>query len=148
MNKGFENEVFLSKAGLNVIQFNNLSVSETIENFIERIKTHNEFAPNVTYTILGAGKNSQEETTVILKQPRIIANPAPIEKIMQFLKDNGFTPAKLSKGAEGFRNDRYEISDLWKNDDSMMSDNVLIDNDDNLYFIDADINSVQTTSDL
>ncbi|MDR1223116.1 MAG: hypothetical protein LBL07_09635, partial [Tannerella sp.] len=140
IGKGFENEVFPSSDKRDVIKFNNLSVSETLNNFLDRIKAHNEFAPNAAYTILGIGKNSQGETTVILKQPRIEANPAPIEKVMQFLKDNGFKPAKLSNGADGFRNDQYEISDLWKNDGGMMADNVLVDNEGNLYFIDADIN--------
>jgi hypothetical protein len=141
VSRGFENEVFESVDRNNVIKFNNLKLSEgNLDNFLDRIKAHNEFAPNTPYTILGIGKNSQGETTVILKQPHIKGKSAPIEKVMQFLKDNGFKPAKLSNGADGFRNDQYEISDLWKNDGSMMADNVLMDNEGNLYFIDADIN--------
>jgi predicted GNAT family acetyltransferase len=141
VSRGFENEVFESVDRNNVIKFNNLKLSEgNLDNFLDRIKAHNEFAPNAAYTILGIGKNSQGETTVILKQPHIKGKSAPIEKVMQFLKDNGFKPAKLSNGADGFRNDKYEISDLWKNDGGMMADNVLIDNEGNLYFIDADIN--------
>ena len=138
--KGFESEVFPSADGKSVIKFNNLAVSKTAGRFLDRIVAHNEFAPNVPYTILGVGKNSQGSTSIVLQQPHIEGRPTPLEKVMLFLKENGFKPAKLSTGVEGFKNDRYEISDLWKNDGSMVADNVLIDEEGNLYFIDADIN--------
>lgn len=75
----------------------------------------------------------------MLKQPKIQGKPAPLKDIMIFLKNNRFYPAKFSNGTDGFKNDRYQITDLWKNDGSMRADNVLIDDDNNLYFIDANI---------
>ena len=41
IGKGFENEVFMSADGKSVIKFNNLSVSETLDKFLARIKAHN-----------------------------------------------------------------------------------------------------------
>ncbi|MCL1936945.1 MAG: hypothetical protein FWF52_00935 [Candidatus Azobacteroides sp.] len=142
LSSGFESEVFMSVEGKDVIKYNNLAVSETLDQFLNRIKAHNEFEPKAPYIILGIGKNSKGETSVILQQPFIEAKPAPLEKVMQFLKNSGFRPARLSNGAEGFKNDQYEISDLWKNDGSMKADNVLIDEEGNLYFIDTDINHI------
>jgi hypothetical protein len=139
IGKGFENEVFMSTDGKSVIKFNNLALSETIDRFLARIQAHNSFAPNVAYEILGIGKNSQGKTSIILKQRYIKGTPAPIEKIMLYLKEQGFKPARLSNGVNGFRNNEYEISDLWKNDGTMMSDNVLMDEKGHLYFIDIDI---------
>jgi len=81
-----------------------------------------------------------------LRQPLIDAKPAPLNDVMLFLRGNGFKPAKLSNGIDGFTDGVYIISDLWKNDGSMLADNVLIDGDGNLYFIDADINHVDFLS--
>lgn len=142
--KGHENEVFMSKNGKDVIKYNNLSVSQTVDRFLNRIKAHNEFAQNAPYTIIGEDRNAKGEILIILQQPLIVGEHAPLMNIMQFLKENGFRPARLSSGVDGFTNGLYEISDLWKNDGSMRADNVLMDSDGNLYFIDADINYIET----
>ena len=142
--KGHENEVFMSNDGIYVIKFNNLSVSQTFDRLYNRIQAHNEFAQNAPYTIMGEYKNAEGEISIILQQPLIVGEHALLMNILHFLNENGFRPARLSNGVDGFTNGKYEISDLWKNDGSMRSDNVLRDNDGILYFIDTDINYART----
>ena len=140
LSEGKENEVYNSLDGENVIKFNNLSTSDSMGHFVDRIKAHNKFERKAPYEILGVGQSPKGgSASVVLRQPFIDGVPAPIETIMLFLKQNGFELSVLNNGVQGFCNDEFEISDLWKNDGSMKSDNVLLDEDGSLVFIDADI---------
>ncbi len=136
---GAENEVYLSKDGRSYIKLNRFTLlddNHNIEEFIDRINSHNEFASNATYEVLGFTENSEGNVCIVLKQPAIKGTEAPQAVIDAYLEDVGFEKILLQDGTEGWSNGTYEI---WDAD----SANVLEDSDGNLYFIDAVINNIE-----
>jgi hypothetical protein len=112
IGKGFENEVFPSINGNDVIKFNNLSVSGTLDNFLDRIKAHNEFAPNAAYKIIGFAENGMGEVCVVLEQPYVRdAELATQDEIDNWLSKHGFTKSdNLTSGLkDGWTNGKYNI---------------------------------------
>lgn len=61
VHKGYENEVFLTKDGKDIIKYNNLKLSGNLDVFLNRIIIHNEFAANAPYTILVSVKIHTEK---------------------------------------------------------------------------------------
>jgi hypothetical protein len=55
-----------------------------------------------------------------------------MEKIDRWMNEHGFVKGKLSNGLEGYSNGKYELSDV-------KPQNVLIDTNGTLRFIDLDI---------
>ena len=136
---GAENEVYLSKDGKSYIKLNNFTLLDdkhNIEEFIDRINSHNEFAPNAAYEVLGFAENSDGSVCVVLKQPIIKGTEASQSDIDAYLEEIGFEKKRLSDGTKGWSNGTYE---LWDADPA----NVLEDSEGNLYFIDAVINNIE-----
>lgn len=136
---GAENEVYLSKDGKSYIKLNNFTLlddNHNIEEFIDRINSHNEFAANAPYKLLGFAENSDGNVCVVMKQPVIKGTEAPQAVIDAYLEEVGFGKKLLSDGTAGWTNGVYEI---WDAD----SANVLEDSEGNLYFIDAVINNIE-----
>lgn len=120
---GHENTVFLSKNGNSVIKFNNLAYiydKTSIIQFIERINSHNEFAHNAPYTLLGFAKNPKGRIGLVMSQPYI----------KMAMEADSYTIG----GRLGWTNDICEFNDA-------VPRNVLMDVQGNLYFIDLQINN-------
>ncbi|MDR3246957.1 MAG: hypothetical protein LBT50_11085 [Prevotellaceae bacterium] len=140
ISKGQENEVYLSKDGMNVIKANNLSLLDDehdFDSFIDRLNSHNDLFPEVGYRIIGFVENSMCEVSVALEQPYVMGGrKATREQIDNYLLDKGFRKTKLSDGFSGWANGKYELWDVEPR-------NVLIDKRENLYFIDTVVNSIK-----
>ncbi len=137
--RGAENEVYLSKDGRSYIKLNKfalLDAKHNIEEFIDRINSHNEFASNAPYEVLGFAENSDGNVCVVLQQPVIRGTEASQDTINSYLEEIGFEKKTISDGEQGWSNGVYEI---WDAD----SANVLEDEEGNLYFIDAVINNIE-----
>ncbi len=109
---GQENEVYLSKDGRNYIKLNKFTLLDdkhNIEEFIDRINSHNEFASNAPYEVLGFAENSDGNVCVVLKQPIIKGTEAPQAVIDSYLEEIGFKKKRLQDGVEGWSNGTYEI---------------------------------------
>lgn len=137
---GAENELYLSKDGKSYIKLNRFTMLDeqhNIEEFVDRINSHNEFEKYAPYSVLGFAEDSEGNVCIVLKQPIIKGKEATQRTIDYFLKEIlNYEWKELSDGEEGWTNGIYEI---WDADPS----NVLIDSKRNLYFIDAVINNVE-----
>ena len=74
---GAENEIYLSKDGKSFIKLNRFTMLDDkhgIEEFIDRLNSHNEFASNVPYDILGFAEDSEGNVCIVLKQPIVRGN--------------------------------------------------------------------------
>lgn len=136
---GKESELYLSKDGRNYIKLNRFTLLDEnhgIEEFIDRINSHNEFASNAKYQVLGFAENTDGEVCIVLQQPHIAGIEASQYEINEFLEEAGYTEFVTADGRNGWQNGTYEIWDAEPK-------NVLKDNNGNLYFIDAVINNVK-----
>ena len=129
--KGGENEAYLSHDGKSVIKVNDFSYlpdgSENFDSFLNRIEAHNELFPQDRINILGFTNNSEGKISVVLSQPYIgNSRPATQEEIDSFLEDMDFYTDMSGNWTDG----TYEIADTKPN-------NVLVDEDGNLHFIDV-----------
>ena len=143
ISEGQEQIVMLSKDGNNVIKFNSLkgvNTEEDLIRFIDRINSHNEFAPNAPYSILGFTKDKNGNVGILLQQPYIKgATEADSYAIETFFEKAGYHKAKIFTGHTGWTNGIYEIGDA-------VPRNVLMDVQGNLYFIDSNLNNIQRLS--
>lgn len=136
IGNGQENDVFIAKDSVSVIKLNNFGLlpntANSLAGFIHRLLSHNKLFPNDAYTVLGFSQNSKGEPCIVLKQPFINAiRYATDEEIDSFLEEHDYTVDMDDIWFDG----RYEISDV-------KSTNVLVDQYDNLHFIDAVVNEV------
>lgn len=128
---GGENDVYLSRDGKSVVKINDFSYlpenSTNFDSFMNRVDAHNELFPNDAITILGFTLNSDGKVSVVLSQPYISnAREATQEEIDNFLEEMGFYTDMSGNWTDG----TYEIADTKPN-------NVLVDEDGNLHFIDV-----------
>lgn len=128
---GGENDVYLSRDGKSVIKINDFSYlpenSTNFDSFMNRVDAHNELFPHDAITILGFTLNSDDKVSVVLSQPYISnAREATQEEIDNFLEEMGFYTDMSGNWTDG----TYEIADTRPN-------NVLVDEDGNLHFIDV-----------
>ena len=129
--RGGENDVYLSRDGNYAIKVNDFSYlpdnSTNFDSFMNRVDAHNELFPNDAITILGFTLNSDGNVSVVLSQPYISnAREATQEEIENFLEDMDFYTDMSGNWTDGI----YEIADTKPN-------NVLVDEDGNLHFIDV-----------
>lgn len=128
---GGENDVYLYRDGKSVIKINDFSYlpenSTNFDSFMNRVDAHNELFPHDAITILGFTFNSDGKVSVVLSQPYISnAREATQDEIDNFLEEMGFYTDMSGNWTDG----TYEIADTKPN-------NVLVDEDGNLHFIDV-----------
>ena len=129
--RGGENDVYLSNDGKSVIKVNDFSYlpdnSTNFDSFMNRVDAHNELFPNDAITILGFTRNSEGRISVVLSQPYIgNAREATQEEIDNFLEGMDFYTDMSGNWTDG----TFDIADTKPN-------NVLVDADGNLHFIDV-----------
>ncbi|MBU3813567.1 MAG: hypothetical protein H9791_03540 [Candidatus Bacteroides intestinipullorum] len=129
--RGGENDVYLSYDGKSVIKVNDFSYlpdnSTNFDSFMNRVDAHNELFPNDAITILGFTRNSEGRISVVLSQPYIgNAREATQEEIDNFLEGMDFYTDMSGNWTDG----TFDIADTKPN-------NVLVDADGNLHFIDV-----------
>ena len=129
--RGGENDVYLSNDGKSVIKVNDFSYlpdnSTNFDSFMNRVDAHNELFPNDAITILGFTRNSEGKIAVVLSQPYIgNAREATQEEIDNFLEGMDFYTDMSGNWTDG----TFDIADTKPN-------NVLVDADGNLHFIDV-----------
>lgn len=128
---GGENDVYLSRDGKSAIKVNDFSYlpdnSTNFDSFMNRVDAHNELFPNDAITILGFTRNSEGKIAVVLSQPYIgNAREATQEEIDNFLEGMDFYTDMSGNWTDG----TFDIADTKPN-------NVLVDADGNLHFIDV-----------
>jgi len=131
IGKGGESEVYLSKDGRKAIKITHLTYFANSEDLIYKVSVHNLLFPEVRYGIIGFGLNSENNVSVVLEQPYIIVNKrATQNQVDNYMESIGFE--KKDWGV--FENKLFRISDTLIKDDN---DNVLLDREGNLCFIDV-----------
>lgn len=128
---GGENDVYLSRDGKSAIKVNDFSYlpdnSTNFDSFMNRVDAHNELFPNDSITVLGFTRNSEGMISVVLSQPYISnAREATQEEIDNFLEGMDFYTDMSGNWTDG----TFDIADTKPN-------NVLVDADGNLHFIDV-----------
>ena len=128
---GGENDVYLSRDGKSAIKVNDFSYlpdnSTNFDSFMNRVDAHNELFPNDSITVLGFTRNSEGKIAVVLSQPYIgNAREATQEEIDNFLEGMDFYTDMSGNWTDG----TFDIADTKPN-------NVLVDEDGNLHFIDV-----------
>ena len=131
IGKGGENETYLSRDGRFAIKVNDFSYlpdnSTNFDSFMNRVDAHNELFPNDAITVLGFTRNSEGRISVVLSQPYISnAREATQEEIDNFLEGMDFYTDMSGNWTDG----TFDIADTKPN-------NVLVDADGNLHFIDV-----------
>jgi hypothetical protein len=140
---GFENEPYISKDGKTVIKVNNFAFlndndtqyehTRDFNYFVDRLNAHNELFPKDKYKIIGFAENSKGEVSVVLQQPFVRdAELASTAQIEAWLHENGFKRTVKPDGFVYYTNGKYELSDI-------KPQNVLVDTNGDLRFIDLDI---------
>ena len=150
INNGTENTVYLSKDGRNVIKVNNFFFlndddiefehTRDLKYFFDRIIAHNQLFPDVFYKIIGFTKDKASQICVVMEQPFVPNYEyATREKIYTELEKMGFIKSILgvgiNEGLNGYTNGIYELTDA-------KPQNVLMDENGKLHFIDLDISRV------
>lgn len=137
VGNGQENQVYLSKDGKTVIKLNNLLMVDRefrFNEFLDRIKAHNEFAPDDMYTPLGFALNEDGDFCLVLEQPYVKGEPATQEEIDDYMESHGYDlyPVRVSADevGAGWSNGEFEIWDTKPR-------NVLKDKNGDLHFIDT-----------
>jgi len=129
---GHENDTYV--ADRYIYKVNNLLNSGGIVALLRRIVMHNRLFPETAYRLHGFAGFDGRTVQPVLRQLRIEqAHPATQVMIDTYMSALGFT--KL-EGQEGkFTNGVYEVWDI-------LPRNVLVDNEGDLYVIDAEIASI------
>ena len=137
VGNGQENQVYLSKDGKTVIKLNNLLMVDRefrFNEFLDRIKAHNEFTPDDMYTPLGFALNEDGDFCLVLEQPYVKGEPATQEEIDDYMESHGYElyPVRVSADevGAGWSNGEFEIWDTKPR-------NVLKDKNGDLHFIDT-----------
>ena len=138
VGKGNENYVYRSKDGKTVFKLNNLLMVDKefrFNEFLDRIKAHNEFAPEDMYTPIGFALNEEGDFCVVLEQPYVQDSlPATQEEIDDYMEEHGYDLCPIRVSADevgaGWSNGEFEIWDTKPR-------NVLKDKNGDLHFIDT-----------
>ena len=125
---GNENDLYV--ADYTIYKVNNLFNSGSIIGLLDKILLHNQVFPNTTYNLFGFTGYDGRSVMPILRQNRVPnARPATQVMIDTYMAALGFTKTDR----EGrYTNGTYEAWDL-------LPRNVLIDDDGDLYVVDAEI---------
>jgi hypothetical protein len=128
-DRGSENEVYLSLDFKEIVKLNDFRYSDdNLTSFFERIKAHNKYFPDCKYDMIGFAENRDGHICAVLVQPFIAnARLATKEEIYNEFVHLGFRP---EDNGDYFTNGIHDIFDA-------VDGNVLIDDEDNLFFIDT-----------
>lgn len=128
-DRGSENEVYASLDSRYVFKLNDFRYSDdNLNHFFERIHIHNQLFPDCAYEFIGIAENQDGKTCAVLRQPFIVAQrEATQQEIDEEMQRLGFHK-EMDEGY--FTNNDYDIFDAVPN-------NVLMGDDDHLYFIDT-----------
>jgi hypothetical protein len=141
IGSGVESEVYLSKEGNTVIKFNNFSVlwqGYGYRLFLDRLLAHNELFNSVRYTIKGF-TNIEGRVHIVLEQPLVEgAQKATLNQIEAHLRSRGFEEV-IRDGFPLWTDGEYDVWDV-------TPENVLVDRDGQLLFIDAIVNHTAQSS--
>lgn len=125
---GMENEVYLNSEGNLVYKVNNLMLSHSVSEFLNRLLLHNAYFPQTRYDLYGFTGFGRGSIYPIVVQDYIkdvtYASPEDIDAYMNNLGFNNIGEARYSDGT-------IEILDLRPR-------NVLKDQNGDLYVVDAD----------
>ena len=129
---GNENDTYVSEKV--IYKVNNLLNSGSIVALLRRLLMHNEIFPDTAYMFHGFVGIEGRSVYPVIIQPRI-ANAQPATQIMidTYMAAIGFSKAN---SAGRFINTKYEVWDI-------VPRNVLIDNDGDVYVIDAEIKNIE-----
>ena len=135
-DRGSENETYLSPNGVDVIKLNDFQYSDdNLTSFFERIKAHNKYFPDCAYKMMGFAENQEGKVCGVLVQRFVQATRlATKEEIYDEFLRLGF---KAEDNGDYFTNGIHDIFDAVPN-------NVLMGDDNHLYFIDTIIFSTGT----
>ena len=97
---------------------------------LDRISLHNAYFPETRLTVLGFGRNSDDEFKIIVEQPFIKGERITEEEIAEFMKNMGFQLYNT-------RNWTYATPDIYLSD--MHDENVIRSQSGNIFVIDCDI---------
>lgn len=128
-DRGSENEVYLSPDGTEIIKLNDFRYSDdNLTSFFERIKAHNQYFPDCPYCMIGFAENRDGKVCAVLVQ-RFVQNArlATKQEIHDEFLRLGFHP---EDNGEYYTNGQHDIFDA-------VDGNVLVDEEDNYYFIDT-----------
>ncbi|MBQ8052117.1 MAG: hypothetical protein IJ197_11205 [Bacteroidaceae bacterium] len=129
---GHENDTYV--ADHYIYKVNNLLNSGGIVALLRRIVMHNRLFPETAYQLYGFAGFDGRTVQPVLRQLRIEqAHPATQVMIDTYMSAIGFTKSEEQEGR--FTNDVYEVWDI-------LPRNVLVDNEGDLYVIDAEIASI------
>ena len=128
-DRGSENETYLSSDQKEIIKLNDFRYSDdNLISFFERIKAHNSYFPDCKYNMIGFAKNRDGKVCAVLVQPFIAeARLATKQEIHDEFVRLGFHP---EDNGEYYTNGRHDIFDA-------VDGNVLIDDENNMFFIDT-----------
>lgn len=135
MDQRGESEVY--RTNDNVIKVNNFLALDfvfRVNEFLDRLKAHNEFAKDVPYEILGFTKNEEGETCIVLSQPYVDGVHPTQDAIDHDLESRGFHREEIQASEDGtiigWANEKYTIWDT-------KPDNVIVDKDGDFHYIDT-----------
>ena len=128
-DRGSENEVYLSTNGTEIIKLNDFRYSDdNLTPFFERIKAHNKYFPDCAYQMLGFAENREGHVCAVLVQSFIAeAHLATEQEIHDEFVRLGF---HAEDDGGYYTNNQHDIFDA-------VDGNVLIDDNNHLYFIDT-----------
>lgn len=129
IDRGSENEVYLSTNGTEIIKLNDFRYSDdNLTPFFERIDAHNRYFDACPYRMIGFAENSDGNVCAVLVQPYIDdARLATREEIHEEFQRLGFQP---EDGGAYYTNGQHDIFDA-------VDGNVLVGGDGHMYFIDT-----------
>lgn len=129
IDRGSENEVYLSRDGNEIIKLNDFRYSDdNLTPFFERLYAHNRYFDACPYRMIGFAENSDGNVCAVLVQPYIDdARLATREEIHEEFQRLGFQP---EDGGAYYTNGQHDIFDA-------VDGNVLVGGDGHMYFIDT-----------
>ena len=128
-DRGSENETYLSLDQKEIIKLNDFRYSDdNLTSFFERINAHNKYFDACPYNMIGFAENKDGKVCAVLVQPFIAdARLATKEEIHDEFIRLGFHP---EDNGEYYTNGQHDIFDA-------VDGNVLIDDEENMFFIDT-----------
>ena len=128
-DRGSENEVYLSPDSTEIIKLNDFRYSDdNLISFFERIKAHNKYFDACPYHMIGFAENQDGNVCAVLVQRFVqSARLATKQEIHDEFLRLGFHP---EDNGEYYTNGQHDIFDA-------VDGNVLVDEDENFYFIDT-----------
>lgn len=125
---GIENDVYLSNDGTTVYKVNNLMLSRSVSQLLNRLLLHNAYFPQTRYDLYGFTGFGNGSIYPIISQQYIkeVVHATP-EEISHYMTLFGFTDLGQGKYTDGI----IEILDLYPR-------NVLTNKEDDFWVVDAD----------